>query len=220
MFFFEGTIVFRFVGTDPKYHDVPFIKFVDSIPESLSFGRSARGRGTREKPEDYFPTFILIQRVLFAAFVGNLKFRSPYPLGENVSFFARHGLAHHLSKGAGQRGKFHLASLHSLSSTLYPQSSSPQSGLFRDLIVLYNNGQRRELSLHLNDLLKFMVSQKASDLHLKPMRPPLLRIEGRLTPIQAQPLPPEHIDKLIKEVLSEKQKKHLEEFLYVSPHSI
>ncbi len=34
-------------------------------------------------------------------------------------------------------------------------------------------------------------------------------------PIQAQPLPPEHIDKLIKEVLSEKQKKHLEEFLYV-----
>ncbi|MCI0618142.1 PilT/PilU family type 4a pilus ATPase, partial [bacterium] len=60
-----------------------------------------------------------------------------------------------------------------------------------------------------------MVSQKASDLHLKPMRPPLLRIEGRLMPIQAQPLPPEHIDKLIKEVLSEKQKKHLDEFLYV-----
>lgn len=69
--------------------------------------------------------------------------------------------------------------------------------------------------MHLNDLLKFMVSQKASDLHLKPMRPPLLRIEGRLMPIQAQPLPPEHIDKLIKEVLSEKQKRHLEEFLYV-----
>ncbi len=69
--------------------------------------------------------------------------------------------------------------------------------------------------MHLNDLLKFMVSQKASDLHLKPMRPPLLRVEGRLTPIQAQPLPPEQIDKLIKEVLSEKQKKHLEEFLYV-----
>ena len=69
--------------------------------------------------------------------------------------------------------------------------------------------------MHLNDLLKFMVSQKASDLHLKPMRPPLLRIEGRLMPIQAQPLPPEHIDKLIKEVLSEKQKKHLDEFLYV-----
>ena len=69
--------------------------------------------------------------------------------------------------------------------------------------------------MHLNDLLKFMVSQKASDLHLKPMRPPLLRIEGRLTPIQAQPLPPEHIDKLIKEVLTEKQKRHLEESLYV-----
>src|SRR5262245_47278367 len=69
--------------------------------------------------------------------------------------------------------------------------------------------------MHLNDLLKFMVQQKASDLHLKPMRPPLLRIEGKLLPIQMQPLPPEQIDKLLKDVLNEKQKKHLEENLYV-----
>ena len=69
--------------------------------------------------------------------------------------------------------------------------------------------------MHLNDLLKFMVQQKASDLHMKPMRPPLLRIEGKLLPIQMQPLPPEQIDKLLKDVLNEKQKKHMEEHLYV-----
>lgn len=69
--------------------------------------------------------------------------------------------------------------------------------------------------MHLNDLLKFMVQQKASDLHLKPMRPPLLRIEGKLLPIQMQPLPPEQIDKLLKDVLNEKQRKHLDENLYV-----
>ncbi|HSP06528.1 MAG TPA: PilT/PilU family type 4a pilus ATPase, partial [Acidobacteriota bacterium] len=69
--------------------------------------------------------------------------------------------------------------------------------------------------MHLNDLLKFMVQQKASDLHMKPMRPPLLRIEGKLLPIQMQPLPPEQIDKLLKDVLTEKQRKHMEEHLYV-----
>jgi twitching motility protein PilT len=60
-----------------------------------------------------------------------------------------------------------------------------------------------------------MVSQKASDLHLKPMRPPLLRIEGRLLPIQAQPLSPEELDQIVMDVLNAKQKKHLEENLYV-----
>src|SRR5215831_18080789 len=67
----------------------------------------------------------------------------------------------------------------------------------------------------LNDLLKFTVSQKASDLHLKPMRPPLLRIEGRLGAMQAQPLPPQDIEKMLFDVLNAKQKKHLEEHLYV-----
>lgn len=76
--------------------------------------------------------------------------------------------------------------------------------------VLYNRG-----GMHLNDLLKYTASHNASDLHLKPMRPPLLRVEGKLVPAQMQPLTPQDLDRMLKEVLSEKQKKHLEENLYV-----
>lgn len=67
----------------------------------------------------------------------------------------------------------------------------------------------------LNDLLKFTVQQKASDLHLKPMRPPLLRVEGKLLPIKSAPIPPEEIQKMLLEVLTPKQKAHLDEHLYV-----
>jgi twitching motility protein PilT len=69
--------------------------------------------------------------------------------------------------------------------------------------------------LTLDDLLKFMVTQKASDLHLKPMRPPLLRLEERLLPVKTAPLSPQDIEKLIFAVLTPKQKAHLEKRLYV-----
>lgn len=69
--------------------------------------------------------------------------------------------------------------------------------------------------MNLNDLLKFTVQQKASDLHLKPMRPPLLRVEGRLLPIKSAPILPEEIQKMLLEVLTPKQKAHLDEHLYV-----
>jgi len=78
--------------------------------------------------------------------------------------------------------------------------------------------KRRELfavALTLDNLLQYMVSQKASDLHLKPMRPPLLRIEDRLLPTQAPPLQPEDVEKLVVNVLMPKQKSHLEKRLYV-----
>ncbi|HET6266390.1 MAG TPA: PilT/PilU family type 4a pilus ATPase [Acidobacteriota bacterium] len=67
----------------------------------------------------------------------------------------------------------------------------------------------------LNDLLRFTVQQKASDLHVKPMRPPLLRVEGKLLPVKAQPIPPEELTKMIQEILTPKQKAHLDEKLFV-----
>ena len=42
----------------------------------------------------------------------------------------------------------------------------------------------------LNDLLVFMAKQQASDLHLKPMRPPLIRVQGKLVPVGSVPLKP------------------------------
>ena len=71
------------------------------------------------------------------------------------------------------------------------------------------------MALTLDNLLQYMVSQKASDLHLKPMRPPLLRVEDRLLPTQAPPLQPEDVEKLVVNVLTPKQKSHLEKRLYV-----
>ena len=45
----------------------------------------------------------------------------------------------------------------------------------------------------LAELLKFMAKKEASDLHLKPMRPPLLRIKGRLIPLNADALQPKDL---------------------------
>lgn len=42
-----------------------------------------------------------------------------------------------------------------------------------------------------------------------------MRIEGRLLPIEAQPLSPEELDQILMEVLTAKQKSHLDEKLYV-----
>ncbi len=56
--------------------------------------------------------------------------------------------------------------------------------------------------MELKELLMFMTKKEASDLHLKPMRPPLLRIQGRLIPIKATPLKPDDIEKMLEPVLS------------------
>ena len=45
--------------------------------------------------------------------------------------------------------------------------------------------------LELDSLLRLMTARGASDLHLKPTRPPLLRIAGRLVPLAAPPLRPD-----------------------------
>src|SRR5262249_14090464 len=47
------------------------------------------------------------------------------------------------------------------------------------------------------------------------MRPPLLRVEGKLLPVKAQPIPPEELTKMIQEMLTPKQKAHLDEKLFV-----
>jgi twitching motility protein PilT len=70
-------------------------------------------------------------------------------------------------------------------------------------------------ALNIDDLLRFMVQQQASDLHLKPMRPPLLRLNGKLLPIKTDPLKPEVIPQLLDPILPERQKRILESDLAV-----
>jgi twitching motility protein PilT len=69
--------------------------------------------------------------------------------------------------------------------------------------------------MDLDRLLKFMTDKGASDLHLKPTRPPLLRINGRLLPIESPPLKPEDLTEMLMGILSPRQKTRLEEKMSV-----
>lgn len=64
--------------------------------------------------------------------------------------------------------------------------------------------------MKIEELLRFMVQQEASDLHIKPMRPPLLRINGKLLPLKTDPLHPDLIREMCHEILSERELEMLE----------
>ncbi len=65
--------------------------------------------------------------------------------------------------------------------------------------------------MHIDELLKYTKEVGASDLHIKPMRPPLVRIKGKLLPIKADPLKPPDIEAMLKAILNQKQIDKLEE---------
>ncbi|HEX6198928.1 MAG TPA: PilT/PilU family type 4a pilus ATPase [Thermoanaerobaculia bacterium] len=69
--------------------------------------------------------------------------------------------------------------------------------------------------MELDSLLKLMTSRGASDLHLKPTRPPLMRINGRLMPVESEPLRPDDIERMLLAILTPAQKSKLEERLAV-----
>lgn len=63
----------------------------------------------------------------------------------------------------------------------------------------------------LDDLLRVMVKNGASDLHIKAMRPPLFRKDGLLQPLKTEPLKPEAIEKTLMKILKERHLQELEE---------
>lgn len=69
--------------------------------------------------------------------------------------------------------------------------------------------------MDLDRLLKLMTDKGASDLHLKPTRPPLLRIAGRLMPLDTEPLTPDELGEMLLGILSPRQKLKLEEKMSV-----
>ena len=69
--------------------------------------------------------------------------------------------------------------------------------------------------MELKELLMFMTKKGASDLHIKSMRPPLLRIQGRLIPVKSTPLTPDEVGQMVESVLSPVQKDKLERNLSV-----
>ncbi len=69
--------------------------------------------------------------------------------------------------------------------------------------------------MKIDDLLRFMVKQQASDLHVKPMRPPLVRVHGKLLPLKTEPLQPDLIREMIASILTDTQARALEERMSV-----
>jgi twitching motility protein PilT len=69
--------------------------------------------------------------------------------------------------------------------------------------------------MDLDRLLKLMTDKGASDLHLKPTRPPLLRISGRLMPLDTEPLTPDQLGEMLMGILTPRQKLKLEERMSV-----
>ena len=67
--------------------------------------------------------------------------------------------------------------------------------------------QPKQQQLTLNDLLVYMSKQQASDLHLKPMRPPLIRLRGKLLPVAGtEPLKPADLEKMLLPILNKTQR--------------
>jgi twitching motility protein PilT len=69
--------------------------------------------------------------------------------------------------------------------------------------------------VELKELLMFMTKKGASDLHIKSMRPPLLRIQGRLIPVKSTPLKPDEVEEMMYSILSPVQKANFEKNLSV-----
>ena len=69
--------------------------------------------------------------------------------------------------------------------------------------------------MDLDALLKLMTDRGSSDLHLKPTRPPLLRIAGKLIPIDVPPVTPDQLSEMLIGILSAPQRARLEEKLSV-----
>jgi len=68
-----------------------------------------------------------------------------------------------------------------------------------------------EKIVNLRELLLLTVQQKASDLHLTEKSPPIFRIDGRLVPLDSEPLNRDQIQGMIYSVLSDTQKAKFEQ---------
>ena len=67
----------------------------------------------------------------------------------------------------------------------------------------------------IQDLLRMAVERQASDLHIKAMRPPLLRIEKKLVTAGEEVLEPATIEKMLGSILNPKQRARLDEQMWV-----
>lgn len=67
------------------------------------------------------------------------------------------------------------------------------------------------MELMIEDLMEEVIERGGSDLHLSAGLPPYIRISGKLTPTEHEPMSPEACQRLIFSMLNNTQRKHLEQ---------
>ncbi len=82
---------------------------------------------------------------------------------------------------------------------------------------IYSNCHDFELGnfMEITELLTFANDNNASDIHLSATLPPMLRIDGELRRIESDPLTDEDVNKLLNNVMSERQMKLFKEQLEI-----
>jgi twitching motility protein PilU len=70
--------------------------------------------------------------------------------------------------------------------------------------------ERDQASKFISDLLRLMVSKKASDLFITVAFPPAIKVDGKVTPVSQQPLTPQHTQDLVRSVMNDRQAAEFE----------
>jgi twitching motility protein PilU len=70
--------------------------------------------------------------------------------------------------------------------------------------------ERDQASKFINDLLRLMVTKKASDLFITVGFPPAIKVDGKVTPVSQQPLTPQHTSDLVRSVMNDRQAAEFE----------
>jgi twitching motility protein PilU len=70
--------------------------------------------------------------------------------------------------------------------------------------------ERDQAVKFMHDLLRAMVSKKASDLFITSGFPPAIKLDGKMTPVANQPLTPQHTSELTRAMMNDKQGQEFE----------
>ncbi len=70
--------------------------------------------------------------------------------------------------------------------------------------------ERDQATKFINDLLRLMVTKKASDLFITVGFPPAIKLDGKMTPVSQQPLLPQHTAELVRSIMNDKQAAEFE----------
>lgn len=70
--------------------------------------------------------------------------------------------------------------------------------------------QQEQAIKFMHDLLRLMISKKASDLFITAGYPPAFKIDGEMTPVSQQQLSPQHTAELVRAIMNDKQAAEFE----------